>query len=361
MSVRHQEQRREKIIELARQLWSEQANLELDQIDGTFYIKICRADDIARIYEEGKQPGRPPMHVDMQLKSIMPHSQAWYDRDRPGMRDAVVRIFSQTSGRFTPEGRWLSPTDYPKAGLYWIQLGVRNQSWRGEEVARSFYRARDEASGWRQKLGLPPAPLSDAQPPYSDDEAVSFIGVKLYRDGDNISQIPWDPSRENPNELPIEEFMEQERARAVGRSFIEVPELADDERRRWVSQEAVGEVDRLIREFPSETSSRDPMIKVSIPDPLPPKEAIAAYYDAVVINERRWHEHLRGAINGQDVATAIRTWAIGLLCAERLTFSQAITNLIQQRIIDSIISKTTFTRQRDALLNRVPEARDYLG
>ena len=101
------------------------------------------------------------------------------------------------------------------------------------------------------------------------------------------------------------------------------------------------------------------MVVIAVAEPLPPESVIAEYYDRVVIEQRKWNEHLLGAANGQNVPTAIRAWAVALLMKTGLDHGMAMSNVIGLGIEGA--TQTKYGRDKNLLLARVAEAATLLS
>jgi hypothetical protein len=102
-----------------------------------------------------------------------------------------------------------------------------------------------------------------------------------------------------------------------------------------------------------------PFISVTLSLPLPPEGVIAHMYDTIVREQHKWHLELPGSESKQEKEVALRTWAVGLLQEGGDRFMDAMgafasaTGLIE-------VGQTRFGQDRARLLDRVPEAKPYL-
>ena len=326
---------REKVLQITRDLWAKQGQLDLDQVDGTFYIYVCLQQEIAAI-DKAQHDGRHSSYADSHLRRFLPNAPqgifTYVIPIRPRLRDAVDMSSIQYGGRLNARGEPIhQETDSGTkgiVGLAWVCLGIRNREWTGRDVARSMV-GHDPVGA----PGTGNSILDTPRPPYPENESMAIIGATLYRHGEYGRQLFWDPTQEYP-ESPPEVWDEKGRLRI----------LVDHSDPRW------------------EVIAWPPMVVMSVAEPLPPESVIAEYYDRVVIEQRKWNEHLLGASNGQNVATAIRTWAIGLLMSTGLDFGEAIGLLYSsRRIIDSkIITQQRHGKDKKLLLKRVPEVESIL-
>lgn len=323
--------RADDVLTLARQLWSEQGKIALDQVDGTFYVHICLIDDIRQILSEAADTRFHPQRGHHRLRALIPNvmDSVWSASPsivprRPYLRDPVELSDIRFGGRLTAEGRMIERDDDSEAGLSWIRLGIRNRDWTGRDVEAAF-RAHPAVTG----TGIVTMP----RPPYPENEAVAFMGATLYRAGEYGSRSYWNPDQEYPDSPP-ERWDENGQLRF----------LVDYSDPHW------------------EVNTWGPMIVIAAPEPLPSEGVIAAFYDATVINDRRWHEALFGGSNGQDVPTAIRTWATALLMKAGKTFGQAVGALHYgaSGIGGEAVSQKRFGEDRRRLLARAPEAKPFL-
>jgi hypothetical protein len=106
--------------------------------------------------------------------------------------------------------------------------------------------------------------------------------------------------------------------------------------------------------------SRLPCIGVLVPLPLCSPGGIGREYDAVVRNQYRWHLKLPGATASRQLKeVALRTWGVGLLLRLDQRFGPAMRRVCESgRICE--VSQARFGVDRKRLIERVPEAREYL-
>lgn len=101
------------------------------------------------------------------------------------------------------------------------------------------------------------------------------------------------------------------------------------------------------------------MIVLHIAYPLPPDEVIEAYFNSVIVDQLQWTRRITPRSNGQKPLSAIRGWAIGLLHTSGMTQDEAI-RAVTDRLGLSTFTATTFANDRNAILDRVPEAEWHL-
>jgi hypothetical protein len=102
-----------------------------------------------------------------------------------------------------------------------------------------------------------------------------------------------------------------------------------------------------------------PHVVVTVAPPLPPAGTIAKLYDDIVLAQRQWHKDLAGAPTQQEKRVALRTWAIGLLVGAKRKTSYAISDVCEA-LGENWISEVQFTKDRRRLVERVPEAEQFL-
>jgi len=292
---------RKRILKTATELWAERDSISLDQVDGTFYVHVCMADQIAEMEQEAHAGKRSHQSVNARIRQFLPNAPQtrhylYVIPERPHLRDAVD-MSAMTPARLSADGSVINPLqadgtrDYD-VGSVWIRLGIRNQEWNGTQVAREIAR--------RSRAGLDFYGKTFPHPPYPENEAIAIIGATLFKSGEYGRRVP-DPG---------------------GSEWEFVP---------W-----------------------PPMIVIAVAEPLPPEIVIAEYYDRVVIEQRQWNLHLLGAAKGQNVPTAIRAWAVALLMKTGLEHGMAMSNVIGLGIKGATQAK--YGRDKNALLARVPEA-----
>jgi hypothetical protein len=102
-----------------------------------------------------------------------------------------------------------------------------------------------------------------------------------------------------------------------------------------------------------------PYVLVEVTPPLGPAGSIAHQYDSFVRNERQWHLRLPGEFRKQETDVALRTWAVGLLLADGMRFTDAMRDVCE--VIDvPEVSQTRFGQDRQGLTQRVPEAKPFV-
>jgi hypothetical protein len=320
------------VIDLTSALWKERSDIDLDQVDGTYMVHICLADEIARIRFDSIQGGKYPGYAAAKIRRFLPDApySLFGDAvipDRPYLRGPVDLSSINYGGRLTARGEVIRQERGQIAGLAWVSLGIRNREWTGDKVADAVV---DRSPVAQEEEMLTPVP----KPPYPANEAVMHIGATLYRQGEYGSKLFWGPSYERPDAAPKVWY--------DNGGPLSAPFVPSDS--RW------------------DVTIWPPMVVISVAEPLPPRELIAEYYDRVVIAQHGWNKHLLGASNGQSVATSIRTWAIALLMASGLTYNEAsrVAHTPAGPIDQREVSQKVYNENKVALINRVDEAKDYI-
>jgi hypothetical protein len=110
---------------------------------------------------------------------------------------------------------------------------------------------------------------------------------------------------------------------------------------------------------PFDRAERYPCILVIVEFPLPSPGTVAREYDAIVRDQKQWHLALPGATSRQDKEVALRTWAVGLLVAAGVRFAVTMRDVCARGTLDEV-SQARFGQDRQRLVERVPEAAEYL-
>jgi len=295
---------RKRILAIASELWAERDTISLDQVDGTFYVHICMAEQITQMERDVEAGIRDARSVNAHIRQFLPNApqstrHLYVIPERPHLRDAV-NLSSQNLTRLTADGSVVLAADGTQdveAGSVWIRLGIRNREWNGSRVAQEIVR--------RSRAGLDFYGKTFPRPPYPENETIAIIGATLFKSGEYGRRVP-DPE---------------------GSEWEFVP---------W-----------------------PPMVVIAVAEPLPPESVIAEYYDRVVIEQRQWNLHLLGAANGQNVPTAIRAWAVALLMKTGLDHGMAMSNVIGLGIEGA--TQTKYGRDKNLLLARVAEVATLLS
>jgi len=107
-----------------------------------------------------------------------------------------------------------------------------------------------------------------------------------------------------------------------------------------------------------------PFIHVAVRGPLPPAGVVGREYDAIVRGQLQWHLELPGPASRQEKTTAVWTWAIGLLMAAGEDFYRARWDVEAQMNLPpenrEPRRRQWFEKSRARLIERVPEAERHL-
>lgn len=290
---------REDVLDTASALWRKRTSLTLDQIDGAFYWGVCRGADFFAPFA-GREAGEG--FSLKHLKDIARDYPDWLKGD----------WFDEPSGMVIPELRpawarvWPGPTRYKdnipsETAAGWLIVGIRSGYWSGDDVAKhvaSWMSANPESVEKISPYPMPPG-----------DQTSIYIRAALHA----------------PNSFEIS-----------------LPRAIDPE---------IGPP--IFLDFWS--------VVLWIKAPLPPPSLIGAFYDDVVVQQHRWNDRLEGAMNGQDVAVAIRTWAFSLLKSAGLRDHLAWFEV--ERALPEVVipAPSKVARDIDRLVARVPEALPFLN
>jgi hypothetical protein len=103
-----------------------------------------------------------------------------------------------------------------------------------------------------------------------------------------------------------------------------------------------------------------PHVVVTVGYPPPSVHTIANAYDGYFRDHPWLQLELGGGRSNEDKDIAIRTWSIGLLMREGLTFARAVREL--EPVLGYLeLSQAADLDARKRLIERVPEAKPYLG
>jgi hypothetical protein len=273
--------------------------VDLDTIDGEFYWRCCRVDLIDQVERICASPLREKRHVERDDRRYEEAEDA-FGFLRQGLRRAkLVRDMATNAADLYPRAVWRRLLEGERVAM------------RAAEVTK-----------------------------HQDDLTASGLMLRL-----RVTSGAWTGA-------DVEAELRRQASTVIG-SLLNSDEhmLADD----------VGVSVRfsLIASTPEKSTNATPSVEVSVPYPLPPKDAIAREYDALVRGEMAWHLRLPGGGTRQEKETALRTWAVGLLMAAGAPFGSAM-DLASQRASLAEVSQTRFGQDRQRLLERVPEALDFI-
>lgn len=297
------------VKEVARDLWMELDNLSLEVIDGTFYWKVCREQEITALRAAADNE---------RLRDLIPASATpGFSWDRIPMRSAF------TWGRMSTVSR-------PQS-LDYVQIGVRDSTWRGADVERACFQCFDNASSlvrpafiaetradfFTEKL-LQLLPLSSPEP------FRQAIELSLWNEGEFNETLSW-TSGEEDRELQdqaIRGLADEIISREIERT--DASKMTDSQFQQWRSALITEALVKAVRSsVPAVPSHYGPFVMVTVTRPVPPPGVVAAYYDGIAIGRNQWNESLRGAKSRQNPITAIRTWTAGLLFGSGLSKAEA--------------------------------------
>lgn len=340
MSVRDASDTIDRIVAITKELWSRQHELDLDQVDGTFYFRVCLAERFREMKELLEEQGRysPDFPLALMASLIPNWALSW---PYPRMRDAHISWqFSGTVVKGKP------PTVD-------VITCVRDRSWTGEQVEQAV---REFVAG--DKLFQLPefGAANDA-----GDREVLQLEATFFASGEySPHRQYWNPSLPDPSMPDVEALWAAASDRSSQRLAQPLPDVPDDTRRQWEEIQVLREVADALEQGPWETAPWGPVVMLTVPFPLPPIGVISSYYDGVVRKRRAWHEQLGRSTNAQEVPTAIRTWSTALLMMAGVELGK--TDLYWTRVGPDIkpMSFQRFQASRNTLLKRVPEARSFL-
>lgn len=303
------------ILDLARIVWDNQHEYDLDTVDGTFYWRGCRRELFDQLIEEAQRdPGNGRIRLETAIPGFFSNQGGQrVDEYHIPMRGAVTSVLSLIDRLPSYE-----PNDSIRLNhKAVVRALIRNAAWTGKDVAEAIHRHWDTyLIGW-------PADLRT--------QHLKMLGVG------SVEHVTMDMSLQSDRNGRLLDYSEMD-------SFHFEP----------------GETQVRVAHKPTPDWEFDPRIEVEVSIPPPAKAAIAVWFDDVAITTHGWTSQLMGATNRQDVATAIRAWTFALLKAANISHYDAV------REVDEALTgvKTTFPakidRDKSKLLVRVPEAEPYL-
>jgi hypothetical protein len=303
----HWPSRRERVLELAQRLSRDLDAIDLDEVDGEFYWRICRDDlveQLARLAAE-----------------LAPNAAEG--------RTAIDEVFQDL------------PYDSPERGAFFegtrpIREAMPPHVWARLVHPRPHLDQRSPADPRRAVSPMPIA-LRPTRFDFNEASTAMMISVfsRVWSGADLEAELSWQ------------------------RSAL----------REWFAQGAAERVSlriefALMREPPTDRLLPPglhpiPFVEVVLFHPLPPAGVVGREYDAIVREQRRWHLELPGSVTKQEKEVALRTWAVALLAAggERYTDAQ---NAVASRTGLVEVGQVRFTQARLKLIERVPEPAPYL-
>jgi hypothetical protein len=308
--------RQQFVIDLARTVWERQHEHDLDTVDGTFYWRGCRTDLVEPLLQAA---AKDPADAGMRLGKLIPglgslslHQGGPHVTPlRIPMRAAVTSVASVDF--WLPAGEEIDGRSWKTKAV--IQAKVRNAEWTGVDVAEAIHRA------W-----------VDYRSMYSEDYWPHHL--------EHLGAVP-------PEHLEMTMRVGPDRD---GRLL----DISERDTFRFEPEETCVSFDYK----PSPDWVPDPFIDVTVSAPPPAKRVIASWFDDVAIDRYQWNLTLLGAKNGQDVATAIRTWSALLLFHAGMNSDDARWQV--KDITSKLQDKSSYHASVDRIRDRVPELRLWL-
>jgi hypothetical protein len=332
-SSTHWPSRRERILSLAGRLSADLDAIDLDDVDGEFYWRICRDDlleplaQLAASFTPNTLEGRTSYDQVFRDLQIDKMQLARFIQSARPIRDKMPRhvwsrlvfpdpVLDQRS--WIDSRRAVSPVPIPLRPLSFdldgersvLQIRVASRVWSGADLEAELDWRRDALPFWFAPNSTP----------------------KVVRRGEfewrhNVPQAGFAPDPTGKVSLRME--------------FA------------------------LVREPPPSASSPHPVpfIEITLSYPLPPPDYLGPAYDTYLRNQPQLELLLPGKATNQEIKTAIWTWAIGLLIAVGEDFYEARWAVEERTSLDlkkSPPGRTWFEKSRAKLIERVPEAKDYL-
>ncbi len=331
--------RRQRILDLAASLMADSEHVEIAEVDGEFYWKICRDDlfdPLSRL-----AASIAPHLLDSRLRGDF--------SDEDQQRVESYRHFLQT--RHVPDARF--------AGTAWFEE-VKDLAQWPQALDTEIEDSLDLYTRWIQTQNLEEAGAAIlAQLP----EWVWFKFSNGYRIP-IASEMQVLPGRTRGGNDAIEVRVysrtvsgnQVEKLVAHHRHLLRQPNDSDPGSAVLIQIEFDRVNDPSVLRYAGPSVPAAPCILVTIGLPLPPAGVIAPAFDAALRNRPSWRLELPGSGSNEDKHLAIRTWSIALLMREGLSFSEAVRALepVMGRLA---LSQEADRRARHRLIERVPDAR----
>jgi len=305
--------RRARALALAADLTDDLAATDLDVVDGEFFWRCCRADLLEAAEALAKGRPRPIGARAANDENAADHDERiepleTFDYLREGLRFAEDFIaLADESAQLYPGVVWRRLLDGERVAMRGGQAEVRYPEGRGGHGDRAQLHLRVFSGAWTG------AQVEDELRRLASTQMREFVTAP----GAPVSDL----------------------AVRLAFSFVDGRGIPDDG----------GE----------DGSPGSPYIEVIAGFPLPPAGAVAREYDALVRGERQWHQSLPGGGSRQEMEVAIRTWVVGLLVAAGDRFGDAMATACRGAGLVEV-SQTRFNQDRQKLIERVPEAAQYL-
>jgi hypothetical protein len=309
--------RRQRILALAKSLKDDLEFIDVDEVDGEFYWKICRDDLLDPLSR--------------MAASIAPHilgGEAGVDlSDGDQERVEFLRHFLQTREGFD--------TDFQRKAIDSLTKFIQTQNLNapGSEIVAQLPDWVWIPFSHGLRIPIPPRM-----------QAWLLTGTGTVQVGIYSRSVSGDQL-----ELAVATYRDRSR---------DLPEPGT------VSAVSVHIDFELMKEPPLQRHPRwihtTPCIVVTAGPPLPPEGVIGREFDALVQDRLRWHLELPGSGSKEETSVAIRTWAIGLLMREGDSFQKALREL--EPVMGYLeLSQEADRQARNRLFSRVLGARSCLG
>lgn len=334
--------RRKAILTLAASLAAAIAEVDLNQIDGEFYWRICRESILGPLTRSAAEIAPHILESEVPLDTFDEWNRRFeageitvQDQDARFRHKVRIRQLASENGNLVEQipryvwehfatGRRLPLLEtlvlrHVKNGRA-LEVQVHSQSVTGDQVAAFV----DPPLGY-QKHMIAPWVL----PPHDLSEEVG--DQRDLADG-GASRLVGDAYKPRLVTTPAESGSES--------AFVHILFAVKHPRRGW-------------RRTPGSH------VSVTLYRPLPSKNSIAFEYDEVVRMQKQWHLQLPGGGSPQEKHVAIRTWATGLLVASGVDVEKARLDVASAMGLEPV-RHPRFVEDRKTLLSRAPQARKYL-
>jgi hypothetical protein len=339
---------RQRILDLAKDLIDDLEAIALNEIDGEFYWRICRDDLLGPLSQLAESiaphivdPARRNEQLDEAQRQVIDEVRQKLDEfDGPGFDDDA-----RDSAR-----DWFMK-DLKARELFAVGRSFADQLPR---FVRQHYSGRRRIP---MRAPMTITPLGQG----------ITLAIRIWSrsvTGNDLEAFIWSDHPPNPYVAPYN----------VPDSSPVSPEVDDritqDIEPRPISQASLQIHFDLVTTLPASLAAEPPsqreeppFIQITVRLPFPPRGVIGPAYDAIVRKQHQWHLQLLGGESRQEKTTAIWTWATGLLVASGEDFYDArweVENQTSMHPPSRPPSRAWFEKSRTKLIERVPEANDYL-